>query len=167
MARDVLQAWADGRIGWSEVMWWSEDGGFAAFAAAARDAGLVWASPLPDPFNGDGAVELRGPDYEADFAAWADQQTNLLLRHLAGDPHAARGIDWANVADEISSVARTLVDNGETHLARALAYVAKLAVEPDHPAACHWSMAAQEHFDNASQWLDTPELRALVKLSAA
>lgn len=41
------------------------------------------------------------------------------------------------MADEVAGVATSLVDDGEAHLNRGLAYVAKLAAEPDHPAAQH------------------------------
>jgi hypothetical protein len=58
--RDVLQAWADGRIGWWEVMWWSEDGSFAAIGAAARNAGLVWAPPPPEQLIAEGATGRSG-----------------------------------------------------------------------------------------------------------
>jgi hypothetical protein len=150
-------AWADGRIGWWEVMLWSEDGRFTAIAAAAREAGVTWPSPSADHFP-------SCPDYEEAFVAWADHQTNLLLRCLAGDPHAGTRLDWANLANEMARVPTSLVREAELHLARALAYVAKIAAEPAHPATRHWRRAAFSHFSDAQIWLDRPDLRACVKL---
>jgi hypothetical protein len=39
--------------------------------------------------------------YEADIAAWAEQQANALRRRAANE------IDWENVAEEIESLARS------------------------------------------------------------
>jgi glycosyltransferase involved in cell wall biosynthesis len=39
--------------------------------------------------------------YEADIAAWAEQQADALRRRAANE------IDWENVAEEIESLARS------------------------------------------------------------
>jgi hypothetical protein len=44
---------------------------------------------------------MSNANYETDFAAWSEQQAELLQRH------ATDGLDWANLADEIASLSRS------------------------------------------------------------
>ena len=46
-------------------------------------------------------------DYDTDFVAWSEQQAALLRRMAAGERINSNELDWANIAEEIESLARS------------------------------------------------------------
>jgi hypothetical protein len=64
--------------------------------------------------------------YDADIAAWAEQQADALRRRAANE------IDWENVAEEIESLARSDRREIRNRLAVICEHLLKWAYQPEH-----------------------------------
>jgi hypothetical protein len=90
--------------------------------------------------------------YEIDFAAWSEQQAELLRHGVSA------GLDWANLADEIASLGmrdrREIRWRLETILLRLLMW----RYDPDR----RWRAVIQDHRDRIADLIEeSPSLRAL------
>jgi Domain of unknown function DUF29 len=69
--------------------------------------------------------ETTRADYEQDFFAWTQEQARLLRGR------AARGPDWANLAEEINAMGRRDRRKLEKRLRRIMQHLLKWQVQPE------------------------------------
>ena len=92
--------------------------------------------------------------YEADIAAWAEQQADALRRRAADE------IDWENVAEEIEDVARRDRDRIYGALVTAITHLLKWQFQPDMRSGA-WRSAVVRARDRIAKLVkDSPSLRS-------
>ena len=91
--------------------------------------------------------------YEADIAAWAEQQADALRRRAANE------IDWENVAEEIESLARSDRREIRNRLAIICEHLLKWAYQPEHRSGS-WRGSVVEARDQITRLVqESPSLR--------
>jgi Domain of unknown function DUF29 len=76
------------------------------------------------------AVEISGSElYERDYYAWIQKQVRALRKHRVDE------IDWANVAEEIQDLGKSEKRSVESHMARIVEHLLKLAYTPEQMKA--------------------------------
>jgi hypothetical protein len=91
--------------------------------------------------------------YEADIAAWAEQQADALRRRAANE------IDWENVAEEIEYVARRDRDRIYGALVTAITHLLKWQSQPEMRSGA-WRSAVVKARDRIAKLVkDSPSLR--------
>ena len=91
--------------------------------------------------------------YEADIAAWAEQQADALRRRAANE------IDWENVAEEIEYVARRDRDRIHGALVTAMTHLLKWQFQPEMRSGA-WRSAVVKARDRVGKLVkDSPSLR--------
>ena len=91
--------------------------------------------------------------YEADIAAWAEQQADALRRRTANE------VDWENVAEEIESLARTDRRVIPNRLAIICEHLLKWAYQPEHRSGS-WRGSVVEARDQIVRLVqESPSLR--------
>ena len=92
--------------------------------------------------------------YEADIAAWAEQQADALRRRASNE------IDWENVAEEIESLARNDRRKICNRLAVICEHLLKWAYRPEHRSGS-WRESVVEARDQIARLVrESPSLRA-------
>jgi hypothetical protein len=91
--------------------------------------------------------------YEADIAAWAEQQADALRRRAANE------VDWENVAEEIESLARSDRREIRNRLAVICEHLLKWAYQPEHRSGS-WRGSVVEARDQIVRLVqESPSLR--------
>ena len=105
------------------------------------------AKALPDPLIG----------YDEDFAAWAEQQADLVLHgRLAA-------IDRVNLADEIADMARNEKRALRSTMVVVLKHLLKCRYQPERLSRS-WLSTLDEHRDRIADILgDSPSLRRVLR----
>jgi hypothetical protein len=91
--------------------------------------------------------------YEADIAAWAEQQADALRRRAANE------VDWENVAEEIQDVARRDRDRIYGALVTAITHLLKWQFQPDMRSGAWRSTVVRARDRIAKLAKDSPSLR--------
>ena len=97
----------------------------------------------------------RAAEYEADFAAWADEQGRQLRNRRPA------GLDWDNLAEEVESLGRSDKRAVGSALKVVLEHLIKWRYQAQKRSAS-WSDSIDEHRDRILRILeDSPRLAAL------
>jgi hypothetical protein len=104
------------------------------------------------------------PEYAKDFHAWAAAQADLLRRAgESGDRQAITGLDFANVSEEVDSLARSERRELRKRLATIVEHLLKLQHSPVRDLRAGWKITVRETRVEVARLLDdNPSLRTLL-----
>jgi hypothetical protein len=104
------------------------------------------------------AADARAGLYERDYYAWILDQVRALRERRTGE------IDWENVAEEIEDLGKSERRALQSHMARLLEHLLKLAYAPSGMKARNrrgWELSAEGARNRIRDLLDeSPSLRA-------
>ncbi len=105
---------------------------------------------------------MSGDLYDQDALAWAEHQSDLLLR-LAGGERVNEAIDWAHVIGELRDVGLSELRACQSLLQQAITHLLKRHAWPDSLSALHWRDETGAFLDDAARRF-TPSMRQRIAL---